>query len=316
MRLPYRERRFLTLNSSGYSSITYSDWGQVGDRIIVCVHGLSCNGHDFDVLANELVKHRYRVISVDMPGRGRSDFLENPRDYCYRQYLKDLTSLLSHIGVDAPNSIDFIGTSMGGLLGLRLATMKNSPIARLIMNDVGPEVPQEALEYIYEHLKLPYYFHSVHQLEKHMRDVRSANWGPITDEQWSYWAERNARALPDGRLTYNFDTNIMTMFRNEPLGESDLWACWEKLSCPSLVLRGKNSTVLTKETAVKMREIAHGRHATFHEIENCGHAPSLMAYDQIDYLIEWFNETRELVPMHKSIFKSEETEEEKNVQEG
>lgn len=304
MSLPYRERSFLTLNSDGYSRITYSDWGDPSHRIVVCVHGLAGNGHDFDILANELVKHKYRVINVDMPGRGRSDFLKNPRDYCYRQYVKDLTALFAHIGVTKPNSIDFIGTSMGGLLGLRLAALNNSPISRIILNDIGPDVPSEAIEYIHERLKLPYFFHSVLQLEKHMKDTRGPFWGPITDEQWSYWAEHNALALPDGRLTYNFDTNITSVFRTEPIGETDLWACWEAIKIPALILRGKQSLVFTKDTAVKMREIAHGKPVSMHEFEDCGHAPSLMAYNQIDTLISWFNETSDLVPMDKSIYRN------------
>lgn len=308
MSLPYRERHYLTLNSHGYNRISYSDWGNARDRILVCVHGLAGNGHDFDILANEMVKQGYRVICVDMPGRGRSDNLQNYRDYCYRQYLKDLTGLFAHLGINEPKSIDFLGTSMGGLLGLRLANIPNSPISRLIINDIGPDVPRDVLDYIYDRLKLPFFFHSIHHLEGHMRDTRGPSWGPITDEQWAYWAEHNAKALADGRITYNFDVDVMRAFKTEPLGETDLWTCWEQIKQPVLLLRGVDSKVFKKDTAIKMREIAHDRHVSMEEIAGCGHAPSLMAYDQIDLVMGWLKNTDDMIPKHKSIFKKETDE--------
>lgn len=283
--MSYRENDFLGLNGAGFHRIAYSDWGPQDGRIAVCVHGLTGNGRDFDWLAPALAAQGYRVIAPDLPGRGRSDFLTNSGDYTYAQYLHDLTALLAHLDITEPRSIDWIGVSLGGLLGIRLAGLPNSPIGRLILNDVGPEVPQAALDFIHKVVAQEYSFGTIEEFEARLRATRGLSWGPMTDEQWHHMAEHNARPLPDGRLTYAYDPAIADVFESQPVGEADLWPSWDAISCPVQVLWGTQSMVLTEGILEKMR----GRGPAFDLVQfsNCGHVPSLMAEDQINAVSRW-----------------------------
>lgn len=285
------ERSFLSLDSQGFHTIVYSDWGHKNERIIVCVHGLTGNGHDFDEIAPALVEDGYRVIAPDLPGRGRSDFLKNPLDYNYLQYWADLSALMVDLGVDKPKSIDWLGVSLGGLLGIYLAALPGSPIARLILNDVGPDVPKPALDFIYQVISQTYAFDTVQDLEKRMRETRGLTWGPVTDAQWRHMAEHNARPLPDGRITYGYDPEIARIFEHEPVGPMDLWPFWDALTAPVLTIRGCNSILLTLDIVAEMSRRKPGAPMDFHEFAGCGHVPSLMAPDQIELVRSWLNDT-------------------------
>ena len=210
--MTFREKSYFGFHKDGQHQIFYSDWGDEDANPIICVHGLTGNGHDFDVLAEDLVEHGHRVIAVDLPGRGRSDFHDDPLLYNYDQYMDDLHALLVDLGYEAPNSVDWIGVSLGGLLGMRMASMDESPIKRLIINDVGPVVPTEALEFIYQVIKRDYHFDTLADFEERLRATRGKMWGPVTDEQWHHMAEHNARALDDGRITYAYDPHIREVF--------------------------------------------------------------------------------------------------------
>lgn len=285
------ERSFLSLDSQGFHTIVYSDWGNEGDDIILCVHGLTGNGHDFDEIAPTLVEDGYRVIAPDLPGRGRSDFLKNPLDYNYTQYWADLTALMVHLGVTHPRSIDWLGVSLGGLLGIYLAALPGTPIRRMILNDVGPEVPQPALDFIYKVIAQEYTFDTVQELEQRMRATRGLTWGPVTDAQWKHMAEHNARPLPDGRITYGYDPQIARIFESEPIGPRDLWTFWNAITAPVLTIRGANSILLTLDIVAQMSREKPGAPMDFHEFEGCGHVPSLMAPDQIEVVKQWLNTT-------------------------
>lgn len=283
------ERSFTSLNSQGFHKIVYSDWGTVDGRIIICVHGLTGNGSDFDELAPALVQDGYRVIAIDLPGRGRSDFLPNPLDYNYAQYWRDLTALMVHLGVNQPGSIDWLGVSLGGLLGMYLAALPGTPIARMILNDVGPEVPKAALDFIHQVIAQEYSFDTVQELEGRMRATRGLTWGPVTDAQWRHMAEHNARALPDGRITYGYDPGISKIFEVEPIGPTDLWPCWQATRQPVLTIRGAHSVLLTTDIVARMSREKPGAPMDFIEFAGCGHVPSLMAPDQISAVREWLN---------------------------
>ena len=165
--MPFTEHSFK--NEQGHT-LVYSDWGDEGANPVIGVHGLTGNGFDFDFLAEDLVQHGHRVIAVDLAGRGRSDFLDDPLGYNYDQYVADLHTLLQHLGL---KSVDWIGISLGGLLGMRIAGSENSPIKKLILNDIGPTVPQAALDFIYEVIKVEYTFKDIEELEAQVNHVRN-----------------------------------------------------------------------------------------------------------------------------------------------
>lgn len=289
---PCQEQSFLSLSSKGFHRIIYSEWGQENAPVVICAHGLTGNGHDFNWLAPALAAQGYRVIAVDMPGRGRSDFLENPFDYNYKQYLYDLTALLAHLGINTARSVDWIGISMGGLLGMILASLPKSPVRRLVLNDIGPAMPQEDLDLITQYISQEYRFESLKEMESFMRATRGLSWGPITDEQWTQMAENNARALDDGALTYSFDPKIADIFATEPAGDLDLWQCWDTISTPVLILRGSESSLFPQKVADEMMIRGPGQQGltTLKVIEGCGHVPALMSEDQIDLVCGWFKD--------------------------
>lgn len=285
--MAFTEHSFQCLNSKGYHRIAFSDWGDKDAQPIICVHGLTGNGHDFDVIAHDLIDHGYRLIAVDLAGRGRSDFLPDPMDYNYNQYWQDLMGLLAYLGLTEPNSVDWFGISLGGLLGIRLAGMENSPIRRLILNDVGPTVPKAALDFIHQVISQQYVFDSVQDMEERMRQTRGLTWGPMSDEHWREMAEHNARALPDGSLTYSYDPEIARVFEGEPIGDKDLWDYWENIKCPVLTIHGAKSVVLTPDILQQMHDRYKGKSQDVIQFADCGHVPSLMHPPQIEKVRKW-----------------------------
>ncbi len=283
--MSYTEKHYTGITSQGPHRIVYNDWGPEDGFPVICVHGLTGNGHDFDFLAEQLIKDGHRIIAVDLVGRGRSDFLKNSHDYNYAQYIQDLTALLAHLGLGDPASVDWLGVSLGGLLGIYLAGIKDTPIRRMIINDVGPEVPKAALDFIHKVIAQTYIFDTVQDLEKRMRETRGLTWGPVTDDQWKHMTDHNARALDDGRITYAYDPKISVVFENEPIGDADLWPHWDEITCPVLLLQGKQSMILPKKIIKQMKK--RGPEFDFHAFKGCGHVPSLMAPEQIAVVREW-----------------------------
>ncbi len=285
------EHSYLTLNSSGFSRVVYSAWGPENGPPVICIHGLTGNGHDFNWLGPALAQDGYHVISVDMPGRGRSDYLSNADDYCYAQYVQDLCALMAHLGINEPKSVDWIGISMGGLLGIRLAGMPGSPIRRLVLDDIGPSVPQADLDMINGHIMQSYFFDSLKDLERSLRIGRGPSIGPMTDEQWNALAINNARQ-ENGKFTYTYDPRIADVFVKEPIGELDLWPLWDTIDCPVLVLRGENSTLFPQSIADDMKRRGPGSKGKMQLeiIKSCGHVPGLIAEDQIDLVTNWLRE--------------------------
>lgn len=290
--MPFTEHSCLGHTQSGEHRIVYNDWGPRDGKPIMCVHGLTGNGHDFDDLARVFIGHGYRLIAPDLPGRGRSAFLRNPLDYNYDQYCKDLQAVIDHAGLTG-QKLDWLGVSLGGLLGIRLAGSQNTQIQRLILNDVGPEVPKPALDFIHAVISQTYIFETIPDLEKRMRETRGLTWGPVTDEQWRHMAEHNARALADGSITYAYDPNIAVVFEEYPIGDQDLWPAWDNITCPVLAIRGKKSVVLTKSILEEMTRRGPGPSMDTALFEDCGHVPSLMHPKQIAILLEWLN-TRQI----------------------
>ena len=261
----------------GYTTFGRPDAG----RTVICVHGLTRNSRDFDALAGALADEAY-VVCPDVVGRGRSDWLEDPAAYGVPTYAGHMLQLVRHLGVD---EVDWVGTSMGGLIGMGVAALEDHPIRRLVLNDVGPFIPKAALERIGTYLGLDLSFEDIAALEAHLRQIH-APFGPLTDEQWAHLARHSARVREDGKVMLGYDPKIATPFKAEgPVEDLDLWALWDGIRCPTMVLRGADSDLLLADTARSMTE--RGPKAKLVAFDGVGHAPALMDPAQIEVVKEW-----------------------------
>ncbi len=261
--------------------MSYTAFGEEeAERIILCVHGLTRNARDFDPLALALAA-KARVICPDVLGRGQSEWLDDPKGYAVPAYIGTMLQLIQKLGVP---KVDWVGTSMGGLIGMGIASMETSPIERLVLNDVGPFLPKEALGRIGDYLGLQLRFDNMAQLENHLRQIH-APFGPLTDEQWAHLAKHSARRADDGKIVLSYDPAIATPFREGAPEDIDLWELWDTIRCPTLLIRGAESDLLPKEIAIDMTR--RGPKATLLEIEGVGHAPALMDQYQIDQVAGW-----------------------------
>ncbi len=282
MSAPLRERAFAAAEPDGAPlRLAYTDWGDAANpRALVCVHGLTRNARDFDALAAALSPD-YRVICADVVGRGGSDWLADPAGYAYPTYIAHLRALLAHLGLAR---VDFVGTSMGGLIGMILAAGEDSPVARLVMNDIGPFIPGAALARIGDYVGADPQFADVDALEAYLRSIYPG-FGPMTDAQWRVFAGHSARALPGGGVALAYDPAIGLPFKDAPAEDVDLWPLWDAVRCPVLVLRGAESDVLPAETAAEMAR--RGPRARIVELPGVGHAPALMDDAQITIVRDW-----------------------------
>jgi pimeloyl-ACP methyl ester carboxylesterase len=329
---------FQGCSPSGFHEVFYTDWGDPeAKRVIVCCHGLTRNGRDFDVLAARLAsgidfalasiekaerqetvaaqpdtrgwlgarladffRHRpskpvasdpaspplalrpvpIRVICPDVVGRGRSEWLRDPANYGYPQYMSDMTALIARLGVP---QVDWIGTSMGGLIGMFLASAPNAPIRSLVVNDVGPVLPRAALARIADYIGRDERFANLAEVEAHLRRVH-APFGPLTDEQWRHLARHGHRFHADGSYGLAYDPGIAVNVQLA-VKDWDFWASWDSITCPALVLHGRQSDLLSEEVADAMSK--RGPKAALASFDGIGHAPALMSTDQIETVAQW-----------------------------
>ena len=281
--LPMREGRFLSLAAHGFHHVRYSDWGDPNNPdIVVCVHGLTRNGRDFDRLAAALAS-RFRVICPDVVGRGRSDWLVAKQDYGYATYCADMAALLAHLGAE---KVRWVGTSMGGLIGMMLAAQPNTPITRIVINDVGPLVPKAAIARLRAYVGNDPRFASFAELKTFVREIY-APFGDIGEEGWQALATSSAREV-DGEWALAYDPDIAVSLRAGPLEDVVLWPVWDALRCPVLLLHGADSDILLPETCDEM--LARHPRTRLLRLPGIGHAPLLMSADQIepvrDFLLE------------------------------
>lgn len=261
--------------------IAYVDWGNpAAERVILCVHGLTRNCHDFDFLATALANENVRVIAVDVVGRGHSSKLINPKNYTVVNYAQQMRRF--HALLNLPR-VDWIGTSMGGIIGMLLAAEDNSPINRLILNDIGPFVGKKALEHIKAYLGLDLVFADLNEVERHLRFIH-VGFGHLTNAQWRHLAIHSAYQKDAGwRLRY--DPAIRIPYLEIASADIDLWPVWHKIHCPTYVLRGEESPILDYKTAEAMK--IRGPHAELMTFTNVSHAPALMSSDQIFTIQHW-----------------------------
>ena len=305
-----RAHTLLALDSQGFRKIVYREWGPpTSHRTVICAHGLTRNGRDFDFLADAL-SSRYRVVCPDIAGRGDSDWLHKKDEYGFALYQSDATLLIARVsaprqGLAAPwrkrahnddLQIDWIGTSMGGLIGMMLAAQTGSPIRRLVLNDVGPLVPWAALMRLKTHVGRAVTFRTLEDAEAYIREV-CAPFGPLTDKQWRHLAIHSVRGDKSGGYRLAYDpaissasggTEFASLVGPEVMRGVDLWSTWDKIQCPTLVLRGAQSDLLLAETAEEMSR--RGPKARVVEVENVGHAPALMGRAQIGVIRDFLDE--------------------------
>jgi pimeloyl-ACP methyl ester carboxylesterase len=272
-----RQKSVQCLSPAGLHDMAYVEWGDPANRkVLVCVHGLTRCGRDFDFLAQALAGE-YRVVCPDVVGRGRSAWLRDKAHYAIPQYCADMVTLLARVDAD---TVHWVGTSMGGLIGMALAAQQDTPISRLVLNDVGPVITAASVARIGEYVGKAPRFASVEQAEIFLRFV-SAPFGALTDEQWRHLTVYALRQATDGAWEMAYDPGIAEPFR-AAMGEGkevELWPLYEAIRCPTLLVRGANSDLLTADTARQMAE--RGPKARVAEIPGVGHAPVLMNADQI-----------------------------------
>lgn len=279
-----RLKRCFGIGPSGFHRQAYMDWDGPADRpAALCVHGLTRNSRDFDFLAAELARTR-RVVAADIVGRGESDWMQNSSTYDYPNYVSDMAMLINNMNVP---ELDWIGTSMGGIIGMLIAASPNAPVRKLVLNDVGAMVPKPALERIADYLGREFSFSSLEEIEAHLRLIHEP-FGPLTDAQWRHMAIHSSRQTEDGSWQLHYDPAIAEPILAKPMQDVDLWPVWDAIACPVLVIRGETSDILTEETAHEMT--LRGPKADLVTIAGSGHAPALMDDDQITIIRDWLDD--------------------------
>jgi pimeloyl-ACP methyl ester carboxylesterase len=266
------------LSPKGLHRMAYAEWGDAHNpRVLVCVHGLTRQGRDFDTLAQDLASD-YRVVCPDVVGRGQSDWLADPAGYAIAQYVADMVSLVARLNVD---HVDWVGTSMGGLIGLALAALPHSPVRKLVLNDVGPVIQPQALQRIGAYVGVPARWKTVDEAADALWAI-SQSFGPHTREQWL--ALTRPQLATDGEgWKSRYDPAIAQGLRAitpelAAAGETYLWHSYDQLRCPTLLLRGAESDLLLASTAQQMTQ--RGPRAALHEFAGVGHAPTLVQPEQ------------------------------------
>ncbi|HWM41605.1 MAG TPA: alpha/beta hydrolase [Burkholderiales bacterium] len=302
-----RHESFQSLGNGAFHRIAYTDWGDAANpHVVLCVHGLARNSRDFDFFAGALADHCH-VACMDVAGRGESEWLDNKAHYTFSTYQNDAAAMLARAmaprqpswftGHSSKPTLDWVGTSMGGLLGMFLAAKRGSPIRRLVLNDVGALVPWSALFRMKGYITRGRRFSSLEEVEAYLREV-CAPFGPLTDAQWRHLATHSAKweeGAQSAPYQLRYDPSIGEGLHGHidpefPIGPDllrgiDLWNVWSKLECPTLVLRGAQSEVLLKKTVDEMRERKPDLEVA--EFEGVGHAPALMSADQIRVVKEF-----------------------------
>ncbi|MFT5644693.1 MAG: pimeloyl-ACP methyl ester carboxylesterase [Janthinobacterium sp.] len=268
----------------GLHSMAYKEWGaRDNPNVLVCVHGVTRVSGDFDALAQAMAGE-YRVICPDIVGRGRSSWLLDKNLYQIPQYVSDMVTLLARVlDPDAVQKVDWFGTSMGGLIGMVLASLPGNPVRKLVLNDIGPTLNPDALARIGDYIGQDVHFPSFEQAARFIRDM-SATFGPHTDQQWHKLASDVLRQDVDGTWIRHYDLGLALPFQNATpesahTDQERLWAAYDAIVCPTLLVRGQDSDLLSHETAQRMT--ARGPKAQLVELPGVGHAPTFTHPDQI-----------------------------------
>jgi pimeloyl-ACP methyl ester carboxylesterase len=267
------------LDNRGLHRMAYWEWGDPANpRVLLCAHGLSRQGRDFDTLA-QAMSDVYRVVCPDVVGRGQSEWLADPMAYVVPTYVADMVTLLARVNA---TQLDWVGTSMGGLIGLALASLPGAPVRRLVLNDVGPSIQFAAIERIGQYLGQPAHWSTEEEAADYLWSI-SQSFGPHTREQWLALTRPQLKVDGDG-FKPHYDPAIAVPFRAvtpdmASAGEAQLWQAYDNLRSETLVLRGAQSDLLSRETAIEMTQ--RGPRARLCEFDGVGHAPTLVQADQV-----------------------------------
>jgi pimeloyl-ACP methyl ester carboxylesterase len=267
------------LSMSGMHRMAYVEWGAPDNpNVLICAHGLTRVGRDFDRLARALAD-RYRVVCPDVVGRGRSDWLRDPNGYVLPQYVTDMVTLVARLGVE---SVHWLGTSMGGLIGLTLAGQPGSPIKRLVINDVGPRVNREGIARIGEYVGKPIRFATLDEAIDYITLI-SLGFGFRSRDEWREITQSVLKPDGDG-LILHYDPKLgLPLKAMTPqiaaASEAALWKLYDQIQCPTLIVRGEKSDLLSRETATEMAQ--RGPRAKVIEFAGIGHAPMFFDTAQI-----------------------------------
>ena len=267
-----REGAVRCLDPHGFHWVRYVEWGDPANpRVLLCVHGLTRNSRDFDYFANRMAD-AYRVVCPDVPGRGRSDWLLDAADYTYPVYCADMATLIASLHAE---TVDWVGTSMGGIIGMILAGMPKTPVRKLVLNDVGSLIPKSAIERIGQYVGTEPVFDSIEALDASIRSI--SPFGELTDEQWRHLALHCAKN-ENGKWRFRYDPGIGKNFKAMPPADVDLRPYWALVKGPVFILRGESSDLLLAETLEEMRRRPHTESLV---IPRTGHCPMLMDDTQV-----------------------------------
>ena len=284
---PFQIKTVQCLSPAGLHNMAYKEWGDPKNpAVLLCVHGVTRVSDDFDALA-AVMSDRYRVICPDVVGRGRSSWLANPLGYQLPQYVSDMVTLIARLDV---TQVDWFGTSMGGLIGMGVAALKGNPIRKMMLNDIGPTINFAALMRIAEYMGKEVRFPTFEAGVDYIRTI-AAPFGPHSDEQWHKLAGDVLRQQKDGQWSRHYDPAIAQAFstfteENAAQSEAALWAIYDAIQCPVLLVRGSESDLLSRETADLMTQ--RGPRAALTELAGIGHAPTFMQPEQIALARDFF----------------------------
>ena len=284
---PFQIKTVQCLSPAGLHNMAYKEWGDPKNpAVLLCVHGVTRVSDDFDALA-AVMSDRYRVICPDVVGRGRSSWLTNPQAYQLPQYVSDMVTLIARLDV---KHVDWFGTSMGGLIGMGVAALKDNPIRKMMLNDIGPTINFAALMRIAEYMGKEVRFPTFEVGVDYIRTI-AAPFGPHSDEQWNKLAGDVLRQQKDGQWSRHYDPAIAQAFstfteENAAQSEAALWAIYDAIQCPVLLVRGSESDLLSRETADLMTQ--RGPRAALTELAGIGHAPTFMQPEQIALARDFF----------------------------
>jgi pimeloyl-ACP methyl ester carboxylesterase len=276
------QRKVLCASPTGFHRMAYLEWGRRDNpRVVICVPGLTRCARDFDFLARALAAD-HRVVCPDVAGRGDSEWLKNPMEYQVPVYAGDMVTLMARLDVE---TVDWVGTSLGGLIGMALAALPGSPITKLVLNDVGPVIADASLKRIGDYVGKWPPLPTIEAAEAYVRSV-SAPFGPHSDAEWRFLTEHVVRRNPDGSWRMHYDPALAVPFTAPaPAPAEDPWNVYDRIRCPTMVLRGEQSDLLTRDTAHEMSR--RGPRAKVVELAGVGHAPTLIHDDQIRLVREF-----------------------------
>ena len=280
-----RSQHVQCLDARGLHRMAYWEWGSPSNpRVLVCAHGLSRQGLDFDTLARAMCGE-YRVVAPDVVGRGQSDWLADPMGYQVPAYVADMVTLLARLNAQ---TVHWVGTSMGGLIGMGLASLPQSPVSRLVLNDVGPTIQPEAVARIGSYLGLPQHWATLDEAADYMLGI-SKGFGTHSRSQWLALTRPMLKPEGDG-FKPHYDPRIGVAVKAmtpeiAAAGEAVLWAAYDAIRCPTLLLCGADSDLLSRDTAQAMTQ--RGPRARLHEFADVGHAPMLVVPEQVAVVREF-----------------------------